>query len=137
MMRGIRQAASIFHSRSLYPTRRFAGEIASRETVVKESGEVGIASGAPETIYARKVGVQLPARWDHRIIDDTGMADLLSILLSGLYDRKSQGGHGVSFHVQVLIYAPARTAGQQGKSQTIDAAGKGPGWKLIFETQQK
>lgn len=38
---------------------------------------------------------------------------------------------------QVLIYAPARTAGQQGKSSTIDGAGKGPGWKLIFQTQQK
>lgn len=38
---------------------------------------------------------------------------------------------------QVLIYAPARTAGQQGKASTIDKAGKGPGWKLLFQTQQK
>jgi len=38
---------------------------------------------------------------------------------------------------QVIIYSPARTSGQQGKANTDTAAGNGPAWKLIFETQQK
>ena len=38
---------------------------------------------------------------------------------------------------QVIIYAPARTSGQQGKANTVTNAGNGPAWKLIFETQQK
>eukprot|EP00887_Chlorella_sp_A99_P003626 scaffold7.g3626.t1 len=36
---------------------------------------------------------------------------------------------------KVIIYTPARTAGQQGISQT--AAGGGPAWKVQFENQAK
>jgi hypothetical protein len=39
--------------------------------------------------------------------------------------------------MQVLIYSPARTAGQQGLGKTLDKAGKQPAWKLEFSTEQK
>ncbi|KAK9814190.1 hypothetical protein WJX72_001977 [[Myrmecia] bisecta] len=38
---------------------------------------------------------------------------------------------------KVLIYAPARTACQQGQSKTTEPQGKGPGWKIEFDTQEK
>ncbi|CAL5229783.1 g13172 [Coccomyxa viridis] len=58
--------------------------------------------------------------------------------------RKVDGEIGIAsgapeniYKRQVIIYAPARTAGQQGKAQTVTNAGNGPAWKLIFDTQQK
>lgn len=54
-MRGIRQALACAQLRGAYPVRGFAGAVASTERVVTESGEIGIASGAPEKIYERKV----------------------------------------------------------------------------------
>ncbi|EIE21397.1 hypothetical protein COCSUDRAFT_24641 [Coccomyxa subellipsoidea C-169] len=91
MMRGVRQAVTLLQLRGVHPVRAFAGDVTSTEGLVLSSGEIGIASGAPTEIYARKV----------------------------------------------LIYSPARTAGQQGKANILGAASNGPGWKLMFETQQK
>ncbi|CAL8469689.1 g9230 [Coccomyxa elongata] len=49
----------------------------------------------------------------------------------------ASGTPGEIFERKVLIYAPARTAGQQGKANTTGTGGNGPAWKLQFETQQK
>eukprot|EP00891_Asterochloris_glomerata_P006193 jgi/Astpho2/6193/Aster-x1353 len=38
---------------------------------------------------------------------------------------------------QVVIYAPSRTASQQGSSRTAGPLGKGPGWKIAFQNMQK
>lgn len=38
---------------------------------------------------------------------------------------------------QAYIYAPARTASQQGQSKTATLKSKGPAWKIDFEVQQK
>ena len=39
--------------------------------------------------------------------------------------------------LQVVIYAPSRTASQQGSSRTAGPLGKGPGWKIAFQNMQK
>lgn len=54
-MRGVRQGATLLTLRGIQSVRSAAGEATSTERVVQSSGEIGIASGAPETIYARKV----------------------------------------------------------------------------------
>lgn len=38
---------------------------------------------------------------------------------------------------QAYIYAPARTASQQGQSKTATLKAKGPAWKIEFEVQEK
>lgn len=60
----------------------------------------------------------------------TSAADIGEIgVISGAPDH--------TFKRKVGIFAPSRTPSQQGLSKTIEGPGKGPAWKIEFETMAK
>lgn len=147
-MRGVRQAVTLLQLRGVHPVRAFAGDVTSTEGLVLSSGEIGIASGAPTEIYARKVTsdfLQKPCfLWDNitsrHFLNQACSTHSWRNFASHPYQCFELKGRRVLkafVCVQVLIYSPARTAGQQGKANILGAASNGPGWKLMFETQQK
>lgn len=84
-------------------------------TSAADIGEIGVISGAPDHTFKRKVVVVV-----FEVHGDTRPTSLISIISS-----------------QVGIFAPSRTPSQQGLSKTIEGPGKGPAWKIEFETMAK
>lgn len=83
-------------------------------TSAADIGEIGVISGAPDHTFKRKVVVVV-----FEVYGDTLPTSLTNI------------------SSQVGIFAPSRTPSQQGLSQTIEGPGKGPAWKIEFETMAK
>lgn len=50
---------------------------------------------------------------------------------------RAGGAYTLRCNAQAHIYAPARTASQQGQGKTATLKAKGPAWKIEFEVQQK
>ena len=127
-MNALRQCTRLLRHRPLQQIRAAHQDTSAQDFQRKVDGEIGIASGAPEEIYKRQV-LSRPSELT-LVGDDYARKP---------FSRQFVAGKVVSslWGLQVIIYAPARTAGQQGKAQTSTNAGNGPAWKLIFDTQQK
>lgn len=102
-----------------------------------ERGEVGQVSGMPVEMTSRKVS---PSSAGHTL--PTGHGLLVPAVLQA--DRSSAGALRLQCRkcsdahlLQAYIFAPARTASQQGQSKTATLKAKGPAWKIEFEVQEK
>ena len=84
-------------------------------TDASDIGEIGVISGAPDYTFKRKVLLRL-------------LCVVLAISSASCYAYPAS---------QVGIFAPSRTPSQQGLSKTIEGPGKGPAWKIEFETMAK
>lgn len=82
----------------------------------------------------------------HRLLRSASEAERLGAVCRRCYATSAadigeigiiSGAPDYIFKRKVGIFAPSRTPSQQGQSKTVEGPGKGPAWKIEFETMAK
>jgi hypothetical protein len=133
------QARCVGNASKLFPD----GSSVQGDAYPSERGEFGQVSGMPIEVAGRTVGDTSPpvtgcngviAADDHVHQCTWNMPDLA---VCAFRLQQCSCEPSCLWTPQAYIYAPARTASQQGQSKTATLKSKGPAWKIDFEVQQK